>query len=215
MQRPWVAAAMLATAALSSCGTNVPTIPEEYLTGGCTDCSDDGYPSGPYGTEKGDVIRNIRFPQGWMDPVGESFDEESLRPISLGDFYSPIAGGTTDFKIMLLNSSALWCQACKVEHRTLSEEFESRRADGFVVVSALFQNAAGDPAVVSDLIAWTSTFESTFPMVLDPESQFGSADTAPLNFVIDARTMTVLKVFVGDQAAAMWGFIDQELEARR
>ena len=52
-------------------------------------------------------------------------------------------------------------------------------------------------------------------MVLDPESQFGSADTAPLNFVIDARTMTVLKVFVGDQAAAMWGFIDQELEARR
>lgn len=213
-RRPLVAGTALAvTALVGGCGTNVPTIPPEYLVGGNSSCSGDAYPAGPYGKETGDVLENICFPQGWMDPLGEGADEEKLRPINLSDFYSPDA--SDPFKIMLLNSSALWCQACKVEHRTLSEEYESRRDDGFVVVSGLYQDDAGDPATVPNLVWWVKTFGSTYPMALDPESQFGSGSAAPLNFVIDLRTMEILRIFVGDQAAAMWGYIDQELKARR
>jgi hypothetical protein len=210
-----ISAALIATSTvLSGCGTNVPTIPAEYLTAGCVvDCGDGNYPSGPYGNAKSDTIRNLRFPQGWMDPAGEGYDTEELRQISLEDFHN--ADDPSGFKLILLNSSALWCQACKVEHRTLSEEYEHRRDDGFVVVSALFQNGSGDPAEVTDLVAWTTTFESTYPMAIDPEGQFGTADTAPLNYVIDAQTMKILRIFVGDQAAVMWGYIDQELEARQ
>ncbi len=213
-QRPLIAAAVLAAAALVvGCGTNVPTIPPEYLVGGNDNCSGDAYPAGPYGKDEGDALENICFPQGWMDPVGEGFDEEKLRPINLSDFYSPNA--SDPFTILLLNSSALWCQACKVEHRTLSEEYEHRRDDGFVVVSGLYQDDAGDPATVANLAWWVKTYKSTYPMAIDPESKFGSGSTAPLNYIIDARTMKILRIFVGDQAAAMWGYIDQELEARR
>lgn len=207
------AGALATSTALVGCGTNVPTIPPEYLVGGSENCVDAAYPSGPYGNDTGNVLENICFPEGWMDPVADGFDTARLRKINLSDFYNP--DGAREFKVLLLNSSALWCQACKVEHRTLSEEFEKRRADGFVVVSGLYQNGEGEPAETADLVAWASKFESTYPMALDPQGDFGKGDTAPLNFVIDLQTMRILRIFIGDQAATMWGYIDQELEARR
>ena len=51
-------------------------------------------------------------------------------------------------------------------------------------------------------------------MVLDPDYQLGgfaSAETAPLNLVIDARTMKIEKKLLGDQATVLWPFIDASL----
>jgi hypothetical protein len=51
-------------------------------------------------------------------------------------------------------------------------------------------------------------------MVLDPSYSFGahaSAETAPLNLVIDARTMTLIAKYVGDQSAVMWPTIEGAL----
>jgi hypothetical protein len=51
-------------------------------------------------------------------------------------------------------------------------------------------------------------------MLLDPDYQLGSfasAETAPLNLVIDARRMTIEKKLLGDQASVLWPFIDAAL----
>ena len=94
------------------------------------------------------------------------------------------------------------------------EEFAPR---GLVIVGALFQDERADAADLSDLAAWVETFDVPFPMALDPSYQMGayaSAETAPLNLVIDARDMRILRKYIGDQGALLWPFVEAELARR-
>jgi hypothetical protein len=62
------------------------------------------------------------------------------------------------------------------------------------------------------------TFDTNFPMALDPSYSFGlyaSAETAPLNLILDPRTMTILRKFIGDQSAVIWPYVEAELDRRR
>ena len=55
---------------------------------------------------------------------------------------------------------------------------------------------------------------SDYAMLLDPDYQLGayaSAETAPLNLVVDARTMKIEKKLLGDQPTILWPFIDAAL----
>jgi hypothetical protein len=117
--------------------------------------------------------------------------------------------------VLLVNTAAVWCSACRIEHETLPEHARELGPRGLVILSALFQDQGRNPATVEDLSLWTETFSSNFPMVLDPSYRFGlfaSAETAPLNLVIDARSMTLVAKFVGDQAAVMWPTIEGALD---
>ena len=194
------------------CGSGGPEIPAELLeTGGDAGGS---YPPGPYLADVGATVENFTF-QGFRDPVAASFDPSNLTTLTMADYHDP--NGAKGSSLLLLNTSAIWCQACRVEHRTLparQAEFASR---GVLVFSALFQDAAGDPATLSDLLLWTEQFRIDFPMGLDPEFQLGryaSAETAPLNLIVDLRDMTIVERFIGNQEAALWSRIDSELLAR-
>ena len=207
-----------------SCGTNAPEIPEEYLRGGGGggDASGGGrasYPEGPYGNEPGSISGDLTFPEGWLDPTAMGYDLSKLVPISLSDFYAPEgldeAGERTE--LILLNASALWCQACKVEHKELPKKYREFRPRGLQILGALFQDGAYAPAQPKHLAAWTAAYKTNFPMALDPEFQMGalgSAGSAPLNVIIDARTMKILKIVIGDQPDITWGFIETELTKR-
>lgn len=188
--------------ALSACGTNRPEEPEDL--GQATDCLRPFYPTGPYGTEPGDTLRNACF-SGWLRPDRVAREPESLEPIALSDFHDP--DGTRGIRVILLNTAALWCSACRIEHETLPESAEALRSSGLVIVSALFQGVEREPASFEDLRLWVETYSSNFPMLLDPSYQFGvyaSAETAPLNLVVDARSMKILQKYVGDQSAVIW-----------
>ena len=41
-----------------------------------------------------------------------------------------------------------------------------------------------------------------------------SPDTAPLNLVIDAHTMRILRKYLGNQGAVIWPYIESELARR-
>jgi hypothetical protein len=106
---------------------------------------------------------------------------------------------------------------CQVEHRELPVRHAEYAPRGLVILSALFQDERADPADLSDLTAWVETFDVPFPMVLDPAYQLGayaSAETAPLNLVLDARTMRIVEKYVGDQSSLLWPFVEQELARR-
>ena len=207
----WLFSAWLSAAALtlSACGSNTPKIPPELLAGG--GCNSREYPDGPYGTEEGDILANACF-QGFRDPSKGSRSESSLQTIAFADYYDPT--GSKGVRLILINTAAVWCSACRSEHEGLPEKNRQYGPRGLRILSTLFQDAHREPATLRDLSTWVDTFSSDYAMVLDPDYQLGgfaSAETAPLNLVIDARTMKIEKKLLGDQATVLWPFIDASL----
>jgi hypothetical protein len=194
---------------LGGCGSNRPSAPADWVPG--ESCLALAYPEGPYGTEPGSVIANACF-RGWRSPSSVAHEEATLEPIALSDFYDP--DGSHGVRLLLINTAAIWCSACRIEHETLPEHDRELRQRGLAVLSALFQDQARNPATVEDLAAWVEAFGTTFPMVIDPDYQLGlyaSAETAPLNLIVDPRTMRIVWKFIGDQSAVIWPFVEAEL----
>jgi hypothetical protein len=224
MQRAASIGGVFLLALAAGCGTNRPDIPDDYKTGGSGGAS--GYPAGPYAQDiVGDTglpVADVHFAKGWLNPKADGYDPAKLVPISLSDFYDP--DGSKGNELLLLNTAAVWCSACKNEHKgnsstpSLSDHVAALGPRGLVVVSSLFQDASSDPATEQDLATWASTFETDFPFVLDPEYQLGGryvdSATAPLNLVVDARTMKLLHGWTGDQSAVIWPFVEAELQKR-
>jgi AhpC/TSA family len=198
----------LTVLALIGCGDNTPKIPPELLVaGGCTATD---YPSGPFGAEEGDTLGDLCF-RGFRNPKTNR-DEGALEEIAFSDYYDPT--GSHGEKLLLINTAAVWCSACRSEHEGLSAKNDEFSGRGLRILSTLFQDAQRNPATIQDLSTWVKTFSSDYAMVLDPDYQlraFASADTAPVNLVVNARTMKIEKKLLGDQATVLWPFIDASL----
>jgi hypothetical protein len=211
-------------ALLSACGTNRPTIPEDYKhddsgTGGAA------YPSGPFAqttSDVGMVVKDLTFQKGWTNPKAQGYDTSKLAPISVHDFYDP--DGAKGYSILVINTAAVWCSACKAEHGgtgskpSLAERMDQLGSQGLVILSTLFQDAQRNPATETHLAAWAEGFETNFPFALDPESQVSDAygvstELAPLNLVVDARTMKLMAGAIGDTMD--WEGLGAELEKKR
>jgi hypothetical protein len=194
---------------LVACGSNTPTIPPELLASG--GCASPDYPDGPFGTEEGDTLANACF-KGFRNPQKVSHEQSSLETIAFSDYYDP--SGSKGFQLVLIDTSAVWCSACRTEHEGLSAKNDEYSPKGLRIIGTLFQDIKHDPATLRDLSNWVETFSSDYAMVLDPDYQLGayaSADTAPLNLVVNARTMKIEKKLLGDQPSVLWPLIDASL----
>jgi hypothetical protein len=208
---PWRAAPVVAL--LVACGTNAPEIPPELLEPPPASCGSPYYPEGPYGTEVGEVAADVCF-QGWERPGEVTHEADTLTSLSFGRYSDPTG---ERYELLLVNSAALWCMACQVEHEELPARYEEYAPRGVVILSALFQDREGEPATVADLELWVETFDTPFPMALDPDYQLGayaSAASAPLNLLLDARSMRIIEKFTGDQSTVLWRLIEDELTRR-
>jgi hypothetical protein len=205
---------LLGSGALA-CGTNRPEASNELPAPSTEGCENAGYPSGPYGTEPGSVMENVCL-KGWLEPDRVARVEATLTPAALGSFHDP--DGRRNIRLLLINTAALWCSACRVEHETLPKHAAALRNQGLVVITALFQGVDGKPATFRDLKVWVEAYDTNFPILLDPEYSFqgyASASTAPLNLVVDPRTMRILQKYVGDQSSVIWPYVEGELARRR
>jgi len=196
----------------AACGTNRPEIPPELLEipAGCSSLD---YPVGPYGTEPGSIVADACF-RGWARPDAVEHDEDTLQNLSFGRYYDPTGDR---FELLLVNSAALWCSACLSEHETLPDRYRELAPRGLVILSALFEDRKGDPAGVDELALWVETYGTPFPMALDPDYQLGAyapAASAPLNLLVDARTLEILEKFTGDQGTVLWPLVEAELARR-
>ena len=196
----------------AGCGTNKPELPSGVSAP--ASCVALGYPEGPYGSDVGGVVQNVCL-RGWLAPDRVQHVNASLEPIELSDFYDP--DGTRGIELLLVNTAAVWCSACRIEHEDLPMRAATYAPKGLRIVGSLFQDQKQNPATVEDLSRWVETFGTNFPMTLDPSYAFGlyaSAESAPLNLLIDPKTMTILRKYIGDQSAVMWPYIDAQLAAR-
>jgi hypothetical protein len=195
------------------CGSNAPEIPEE-LRGGTAGCTAPDYPEQDFGTEPGDVVQNACF-RGYRAPERVAAIPEHVETLAFSDFYDPT--GSKGVGLLMVNTAAIWCSACISEHRELPTRSEQLGSQGLVILATLFEDAERNPATLSDLERWIDNFGTNFPMVTDPEQQMGayaSPASAPLNLLIDPRTMRILRKYVGDQGDVMWPFIESELALR-
>ena len=174
------------------------------------------YPVGPYGSEVGSTIADHTF-LGWRDPVRAGFDPTRLEEVRLSDFYDPRGQNT---ELIVLNASAVWCPACRSEMQTLDrlDMSGSYRQSKVVIFGTLFEDARGAPAKPEDLALWGNglTFLVDFPLVLDPGLKLGpyfSQSVTPLNLIVDARTMEILRIYMG-YSDTFWSYVDAELDER-
>jgi hypothetical protein len=198
---------------LGGCGSNAPEIPPE-LVGTSGGCGAPSYPSGPYGSEEGDTVENACF-EGFRAPHAIAPAADRLETLALSDAYDP--QGSKGVALLVVNTAAIWCGPCQVEHEGLDERMALYGPRGLVILSTLFQNANHDSATVRDLIAWVEAFGTNFPMAVDPEYQldrYAPAQSAPLNLIVDPRDMKILRKFIGEQPAVMWPYVEAELERR-
>jgi hypothetical protein len=140
---------------------------------------------------------------------------DTRETIAFSDYYDP--AGTKGVALLLVNTAAIWCSACVSEHGSLPDHQAELRDRGLVILSTLFQDASRNPASLEDLERWIAKFGTNFPMVTDPDLELGayaSPASAPLNMLVDPRSMTVLRKYVGDQGTVMWPYIEAELERR-
>jgi hypothetical protein len=210
----WLRALPLSLSLLTlGCGTNAPEVPKELL-GASPGCAATGYPDSGFGTETGDVVRNVCF-TGYRAPDRVPPNAEHRETIAFSDYYDP--AGTRGVNLLLVNTSAIWCGACVVEHGTLPDHARELAPQGLVILSTLFQDAHGDKATLEDVERWIDNFHTNFPMVADPQLQlqgYSPPSQAPLNMLVDPRSMKILRKYVGDQGSVMWPYIESELAAR-
>lgn len=195
------------------CGSNAPEVPKELLATG-SGCAAPDYPTEGIGKETGDVVENKCF-VGYRAPDRVAPSDAHRETIAFSDYYDP--AGTKGVSLLLLNTAAIWCSACVAEHGDLPARESELGPEGLVIVSGLFEDGQKHPATIEDVERWIANFHTNFPMVADPYLYLGpyaSTDLAPLNMVVDPRTMKILRKYVGDQGAVMWPYIESELKAR-
>ena len=222
--RRWTAICLLALVSLTACSSG-ESRPPAALAAGPDGSSDSGpipaaagtsgsYPSGPYGSEVGQRVEGFAF-EGWRDPSAQGVDPDTLETIRFSDYYDP--NGELGIRLLLLNATAGWCTNCQAEHRILPSKVLELGPRGLTVISMLYHDANFEPPGVDDLVAWAETYGTNFPFTLDLThrmGRYGAADIAPVNVVVDARTMEILAKFIGNQEAVLWQFVETELEAR-
>lgn len=174
------------------------------------------YPEGPYGTQKGSIVANLKF-SGWNNPMSSSYNPAGLETIQLSDFYNP--DNTKPVKVLWLNSSAVWCGPCNQEYAYIKSEkaaggWVDPKDEGYMILGTLMEDAKSppQPAKPSDLKNWGSKYEVEFPLVLDPSfklGQFYPSDAFPSAFLVDTRTMKIIDKMVGGGAAGV-----QDMQSR-
>jgi hypothetical protein len=203
------------------CGSNAPELPPELIDAiGRSGERDAGnYPPGPYGTTEGGILENDCF-EGWRDPKAANFAPAALESICFSDFYDPTG---ENIEILLVNTGALWCVACKTEwggsatRPSLLEHHDALSDAGFRVLGLFFQDAARNPASVQNIVDWAKTFDIDVPFGRDPDFLMGNyadANLQPFNMLVDARTMKILLQLEGDNPSVTFARVQEELNAR-
>jgi peroxiredoxin len=71
-------------------------------------------------------------------------------------------------KAVLLVASAMWCGPCQSEASELASIYDQYADDGFIVITLLGENSAGQSPSRGDLQTWADAFGIDHPVVADP-----------------------------------------------
>lgn len=201
-----IALAALAVWSCSDAGAVGPVTVKPVVDSGA---SDGGYPGGPYGVERGQILTNASFigRRGGLDSPRETFDFEALRALR--------ASGA---KLLVFNVAAFWCSPCKEEAREFQTTIVPLYGPRSVVfLSAVVQDASRRPTNDTQVDAWISTYRLTFPTARDPNgfvNTLFNPDSMPLNMIVDLETMRIEEKIIGADIPRITSTLDRLLGAK-
>lgn len=212
-----VALALALSLAACSSEATAPTTPEQdkglegegsgVPTGKETNPDGVAYPTARIGTKPsthnkktntagnaGDVMKNFKF---YGYPKGDK--SQGLQQVSLADFYDPQG---KNFRLIHIQAAAVWCGPCNQEASAAAKIASELKEKKIGWLTALVETSKqGSPSTKSDLDKWTTSYQSDFAHVLDPNNaQFGvffEKAAIPWNADLDARTMEILFASTG------------------
>ena len=173
------------------------------------------YPAPPYGIGIGSVIENYQF-VGYADGSNKT---PGLTIVQLADFYnptgkdvfpetSPYAGQPKPVALMI-DVASVWCGPCNEEAKSVLPGKHSQFAPmgGQFLLQLADGPTPGTAATAKNLDSWTTKYTVDFPATIDPSSKLAAlfeADAFPANFIIDTRTMRIVKSVNGVPDSSFW-----------
>ena len=166
--------------------------------GGDGDADRTTYPADGYGTGEGDVLEN------------HSFEMVGGGSLSFEDVFLD-----TDNQLLLVNTAAGWCGACREEQPGLQQLNDEWEAKGLKIVVAVFQDNNSQTADLAFVEQWITEYDLTIDVVLDEPFVLGAyydASATPMNMLVDVDTMEILKIITGNDKSAIESIISAKLE---
>jgi hypothetical protein len=213
---------LMCAATLVGC-TSGGAEPPEPVPGSGAEVTE-GYPEGPYGTNKGSTVQDFAFP-GYARPA-EGLEDRTFT-VHLNDFYnpsgedvypegSPYGEGTPKPTVLMMTVGAGWCGPCKQEAaETLPPEYAALAPRGLELMVVMADTAVpGEPAGFTELDGWINQFDVNYPAVIDPKRLTGSlfnAGAFPSNALIDTSTMKIVESIQGAPQDSFWVSADSLL----
>ncbi|HWV38048.1 MAG TPA: TlpA disulfide reductase family protein [Vulgatibacter sp.] len=118
-------------------------------------------------------------------------------------------------RVMVLVTAANWCAACKEEAKFLADLHAKYASKGLVIVSAIFENRADEPATLADVEWWRKTYKTPYHVVLDADPfQLGAyyeKAASPMNMVVDVDTMRITKIIQGSDPALVKALVEAKV----
>jgi len=160
------------------------------------------YPEAPYGTQVDSIIEPVAL-LGWLAPAEKGYDAAAFEPVNIAEFYNP--DGKKPWKLLWINSSAVWCGPCNAEYAQMRDEdtYEQEiKPKGVQVFGTLMENGANPPgpATPANLASWGTKYQVKFPMGLDPAFKIGlyfEQGTVPGGLLVDTKTMKIVAKLAG------------------
>lgn len=154
-----------------------------------------GYPSGPYGWSVGNVFPNVTL-HGYVGGSG------AWTTITMQSYYDP--DGTRHVNALMIDVSASWCGACRSEAGDLPGLSKTYAPRGGRFLTALIEDVSSSPAGQPAVDDWQASFHLPFDVAADPSRALLAPGGVglPHNYLIDTRTMTVVKVWEGADPGA-------------
>jgi hypothetical protein len=225
------AAAAIAVAATGCIGADESAPDLEAGQGEELPLSEAAYPEGPFGFAEGSILPNLEF-LGYPDFVHRGAE---LRITKLSDFYNPTGaevfgeelayygdglivprnaeGLPLKPRALVMLISSVWCGPCRTEAaNVLPGEFAEWKPQGGHFLAILIDGQEpGTPATVDDLLAWSTSYQPSYTMAMDPSNHVMSwyEPAFPGNIIIRTSDMKIIRRVAGVPQANFWNTFAQ------
>lgn len=186
------------TAPEADAGTTLPPEQDASTEPACD------YPTGPYGTETGDMVENFEF-EGYADPdylckpaAALKMDLSTKRTLSFKDYYCNSTCPDQKRRLLWVIVSAGWCGPCQEEVAATQAQFEQGAIDPRVhLINLIYETDKATPITeeFTQLWAENNLFTLSFPIGMDPTFRMAAyfdRDAVPFNMLVDLETMRII-----------------------